>query len=162
MYELPQPLAMRLAQTHDQLFLDALFATSREDLSQAGLPEPLLAALLKTQQLTQQAGFSHHYPLAEHFILESSGVPVGRVVVHVDETGMRLLDIAVAPQARRNCWAKTVLAALKASARQRQLALNLAVAKTNHAARRLYLGQGFTVRSEDGLVEQMVWQGRER
>ena len=159
MYDLPKPLALRQAQPNDQVFLDALYATSRDDLAQAGLPEQMLATLLKTQQLTQQAGFRHHYPLAEHFILERSGVPVGRVVVQVDETGMRLLDIAVAPQARRSGCAKTVLAALQATARQRQLDLSLAVAKTNQAARRLYLGQGFAVRSEDDLVEQMFWQG---
>lgn len=159
MYDLPKPLALRQAGSNDQAFLDALYATSRDDLVQAGLPEQILATLLKTQQLTQQAGFQHHYPLAEHYILERSGVPIGRVVVHIDETGMRLLDIAVTPQARRSGCARAVLAAMQARARQRELDLSLSVAKTNHAARRLYLGQGFAVRSEDDVVEQMFWQG---
>ena len=159
MYSLPHPLALREAGEQDQHFLDALYATSREDLAPPGVDAAALMPLLKMQQQMQQAGFRNNFPNARHRILESAGQPIGRVVVDASPTDLRLVDIAILPQARRAGAARAVLLAMQSAARHQRLGVSLAVSKTNQAARALYLALGFQVIAQDELFEQMAWQG---
>lgn len=158
MYTLPQPLGLRDATAGDQEFLDALYFSSREDLQQMAADPAFVAQLIKLQQRAQQIGIQDHYPDAKYLILESEGLPVGRVVLHAGPTDIRLVDISILPEVRRSGVATQVLHALQAGAAAQGLGMSLAVSKTNPAARSLYLGLGFKVVSEDEVFEQMAWR----
>lgn len=159
MYPLPEPFALRDRTEADAAFLQALYLSTREDLQQA-LPDPaLLQQLVAMQQTAQEAGFRLRFPQARQLLLLRSGLPIGRVVVvDTGPQALRLVDIAITPQARRSGAASAVLAALQAHAVARGLPLCLAVAHTNHAAQSLYRKRGFATASEDDLLAQMVWQ----
>jgi len=161
LYLLPEPLALREASAADQGFLEALYFSSREDLHQAVADAAMLKQLIALQQRTQEVGFRHGFPNAAHLILQQGGQSIGRVVVDTGPSDMRLVDIAIAPPARRNGAATAVLRALQAAAQSQGLPVSLAVSKSNHAARKLYLGLGFAVRTEDALFEQMTWLGHQ-
>jgi ribosomal protein S18 acetylase RimI-like enzyme len=150
-------LALRQVQVPDQSFLDALYASSREDLHALSADPQLLASLIQMQQRMQQAGFAAHFPNAQHWIVQSHGQTVGRLVVDVGPLDVRVVDIAIAPAARRTGVACTVLQALQAVASTQQLRISLAVNKTNTPAQSLYRSLGFTVSTQDELLEQMVW-----
>ena len=159
MYPLPEPFALRDRTEADHAFLQALYLSTREDLQQA-LPDPaLLHQLVAMQQTAQETGFRYRFPHARQFLLLRSGLPIGRVVVDTGPQALRLVDIAITPQARRSGAATAVLAALQAHAVAQGLPLCLAVAHTNHAAQSLYRKRGFATASEDDLLAQMVWQG---
>ncbi|MES2945427.1 MAG: GNAT family N-acetyltransferase [Pseudomonadota bacterium] len=160
-------MVLRSVTPQDQAFVDALYASTRDDLMPLGGDAGFLLQLIKMQQQTQMAGFALLFPGAVHQLIEITGLPgepaaspepVGRVVVHSSPTDLRLLDIAVMPGHRRAGIGKSVLLALQHSARAQGLGMSLAVSKTNHAARQLYLAHGFGVSSEDALFEQMSWQ----
>ena len=159
MYSLPSPFVLRQALATDQEFLDALFTSTRDDLTFAGLDPVMQQQLLKMQQGVQQAGFTTHYPDALHLVIERAGQPIGRVVVDTGVSDIRIVDIAILPFAQRAGAARAVLQALQESAREHGLGMSLAVGKANTAARALYLSHGFTVSLDDGLFEQMAWMG---
>ena len=158
MYLLPAPLALRETNAGDQDFLEALYATSRDDLLIPAADPATLKALLKMQQQVQQAGLRNQFPFASHLILERNGDAIGRIVIDTTLTDLRLVDIAILPHARRRGAASAVLRALQTRARQQGLGMSLAVSKANHAARNLYLAMDFRMVTQDDLFEQMIWQ----
>ncbi|RZJ13311.1 MAG: GNAT family N-acetyltransferase [Haliea sp.] len=159
MYTMPEPFEMRQVNAGDQVFLEDLYFSSREDMHHAVPDAGVLRQLIAMQRRAQQAGLEQNYPEAQHLVILHHGVPVGRAVVNSGPAELRLVDIAIAPAARRIGAARAVLRALQDVAVIRGLPVRLAVAKSNDAARKLYLGLGFTLRSEDPVVEEMAWTG---
>lgn len=159
MYTLPAPFELRPVDAHDQGFLEELYFSSRQDMHQAVANATVLRQLIALQRQVQQAGFEQNYPNAQHLIVMHSGSSIGRVVVDSGPTDLRLVDIAIAPSARRIGAANLVLRALQDAAVVLDLPIRLSVARSNQAARNLYLGLGFTVHSQDPVLEQMTWRG---
>jgi ribosomal protein S18 acetylase RimI-like enzyme len=158
-YNLTGDCQLRMFREDDQIFLDALYAGRRADLQQLPLDSIAVAQMIKMQQHVQMAGIRQHYPDAQHFIVEQAGKPVGRVIMDAGASDLRLVDIAIAPEAQRQGIARSVLLAMQEQAQEKNLAVSLAVELSNQAARTLYLQMGFLVQSNDGLFEQMQWHG---
>lgn len=158
-YPLPEPFALRERTDADRAFLQALYASSREDLQQVIADAALLQELLAMQQNAQEMGFRQQFPLARQWLLLQSGQPIGRMVVDASPAQLHLVDIAVLPQARRGGAATAALYALQAHALAHGLPLSLNVSHANPAARRLYEKLGFTTTSQDDMLAHMVWHG---
>jgi GNAT superfamily N-acetyltransferase len=137
--------------------LDALYVTSREDLYGISSDPAVVMQVIQMQQQVQTAGIREVYPRAQLLLLEREGEPIGRVVVDVGRNDIRLVDIAIVPRHRRHGAARAVLHTLQAAAQAQGLAMTVAAAKFNEAARQLYGRMGFVVRSDDGVIEQLVW-----
>lgn len=157
MYLLPEPLALRDITPDDQLFLDALYISSREDLLQINADPEIVLQIIKQQQQVQTAGIRDVYPGSQHFIITYDGQAIGRVVLHVGERDIRLVDIAILPPYRNHGAGRIVLQSVQNAAQAQGLGVSMAVTKVNEPARHLYQSQGFVVRSDDGAIEQMVW-----
>lgn len=159
MYKLTGECQLRPVGEDDQNFLDALYASRRPDLQQLPLDPIAVAQMIKMQQHVQMAGVRQHFPEAQHYIVEQAGKSVGRVIIDAGANDLRLVDIAIAPEAQRNGIARSVLLAMQELALGKNLTISLAVELSNQAARALYLQMGFLVQSSDGLFEQMRWCG---
>lgn len=158
MFALAPPFALRALTSADQYFLDALYFSSREDLHAVSPDAQLVAQLVRTQQQVQQAGFNAQYPQAEQWLVERAGQAIGRVVLDCGRADVRLVDLAIAPDARRTGAATAVLQALQGMAHEHGLAVSLAVSQANAVAMRLYQKLGFGVTAEDAAFLQMRWQ----
>ncbi|MBA2672880.1 GNAT family N-acetyltransferase [Ramlibacter sp.] len=158
MNPLAPPLRWREPQPADAAFLDELFLASRDDLRQIAADPAFLEQLIRMQQSVQDAGLRQAYPAAQRLLVERSGEAVGQAIIDVGAHELRLLDIAVVPRARRTGAARAVVAHLQQEAAARGLPMGLTVNKANTAARSLYLALGFTVASEDMLLEHMAWR----
>ena len=155
-----KPFVLRPVCVDDQAFLGALYFRSREDLQFPGADPDFVLQLIKMQQQAQLNGFQQLFPEARHWVIEkaSSAEPVGRAVINYGKNELRLVDIAVMPEHRRTGVGRFVLVALQQQASAGPCVVRLAVSKTNHAARQLYLGLGFGIDSADELFEQMLWR----
>lgn len=144
----------------DQVFLDALYVSSREDLQFPGAEPDFVLRIIKMQQKAQANGFEQLYPQAKHWVIQKadSAEAIGRAVIDDGENGLRLVDIAVLPQHRRSGAGRFVLLTLQQEASAGQRDVRLAVSLTNHAARQLYLSLGFGIEKADELFEQMLWR----
>lgn len=160
MFTLPQHLQIRNTHDEDDTFKRSLYAATRDDLRQLPMPAEFIDQLISMQQQIHETGQHNAFPAAAHWIVEERGVPVGRVVFDMSGKEWRLVDIAIAPQARRQGVAGAVLHALQQRAAEQQASIGLAVLRSNDGARRLYVAAGFEVRAGDPLQEQMVWQQR--
>lgn len=160
MFTLPQHLQIRNSHDGDDMFKRALYAATRDDLRQLPMPAEFIDHLISMQQKIHETGQRNAFPHAEYWIVEDRGEPVGRVVLDTSSKEWRLVDIAIAPKARRQGVGGAVLRALQQRAAGQQAHIGLAVARSNDGARRLYLAAGFQVREADALREQMVWQAQ--
>lgn len=143
----------------DAPFLARLYASTRQDLLGTGRADPTLAAsIIAMQQRLQIADYRERFPDAVYLILEEAGEPVARIVVDHGPLAVRLVDIALLPQARGRGIGSAVLRALQQWAADHRLPLTLSVHRTNPQARRLYLSLGFRIERADEHADELCWQ----
>jgi ribosomal protein S18 acetylase RimI-like enzyme len=155
---LPPSLLLRPALETDAAFVQALYASTRDDLLQLPLPPAQLAQLVAMQQHVHEAGRRTAYPHAEVMILEHAGVAAGRAVLDTLGGDWRLVELALLPDMRGRGLGAALLAALQERARACGATIGLAVLRTNAPALRLYERAGFTIAGGNGLQHQMVWR----
>ncbi|MCW2542248.1 MAG: Acetyltransferase, family [Frankiales bacterium] len=149
-------VSMRPVSAGDEQFLAELQADSRPDLRSLGLPPVALASLLDLQRRAQRAEYDLRYPDAVDEVIEIDGRPVGRCWTALTRAELRLLDIAVLNDLRRQGIARAILARLverAAAARGGCVPIRLMVWADNEAARRLYANAGF---SEDNSADDIT------
>jgi ribosomal protein S18 acetylase RimI-like enzyme len=138
-------LRLRLEESADAAFLLHLFKTTRaEQFGAAGLAPAVLDALLEQQFCLQARGYSAQFPDATSLLIEWMSQPAGRLLLQCGGHDWHIVDIALLASRRSQGIGTSVIAAVAAAARRRQVqALSLAVLATNDAARRLYRRLGF-------------------
>jgi ribosomal protein S18 acetylase RimI-like enzyme len=141
----------------DAAFLAQLYASTRQDLLHLPVPREVIDGITRHQQQLQTLGYLASFPDAQFLLLEHLGAPVGRLVLHEADCELRIVDIAIAPAARRRGHARSVLRSIQDRAAGQSAALTLRVRKDNPNARRLYASLGFAVTGEDEVAEQMRW-----
>jgi ribosomal protein S18 acetylase RimI-like enzyme len=150
-------LAVRPVQAIDAAFLAGLYASTRIDLLYLPVPPEVRDAIIRHQEQLQRQGYLGRWPGAHFLVLEDASGPVGRVVLHEAPSQLRVVDLAIAPAARRRGHARAALKALLEQAAAAGQAVTLRVHKDNPAARALYASLGFAAVSEDEVSEQLRW-----
>jgi ribosomal protein S18 acetylase RimI-like enzyme len=149
---------LRPAAAADEAFLLELYAQTRAgELDQSGLDAVQREIFVQMQFRLRQAGYAAAYPMAvDEMICTGGGIPVGRVLVDRAEKGMRLVDIAITSEKRRQGFGTQVIRELQRECEARDWEMRLQVL-TGSAAERLYRRLGFKLAGEDPLRRQMVW-----
>lgn len=155
--DLPPQLTLRPSEAGDAPFLAALYRSTRSDLL-AMKAEPLfIDQLIAMQQQMQAQGYRSNFPEAEYWLLESAGEAVGRLVLDFGIQAIRLIDIALLPQAQGQGHGSALLRCLQGIAGSKQRPLRLAVNRANARARQLYLALNFMYEQSDGAFEYLIW-----
>jgi ribosomal protein S18 acetylase RimI-like enzyme len=151
-----QDLHLRTVHADDHGFIEALYHSSRNDLCQIDTAPDVIDSLIKMQLQMQSVGYHNTYPHADYIVLEHEGERIGRLVVDVGATDIRVIDLCFLPHAQKKGFGTTVLRHLQQQAAENNLTVTLAVGNNNPEARRLYISLGFQVVSNDGIFEQML------
>ena len=149
-------LTGRAPRASDAAFLAALYLATRPDLGALPVPRSVIEGIARHQQQLQTGEYARRYPAAETWLLVDGAQAVGRVVLDWAHDMLRVVDLAVAQERRRQGVARTVLVALQAGCRG-QHALTLRVRAENGAARALYAACGFGVVRDDGATLELRW-----
>lgn len=157
--QIPETIChLRPAGIVDEVFLLELYAQTRaEELAQSGLDALQREVFVQMQFRARQTSYQAAYPLAtDEIICTAAGVPVGRVLVDRKQDGMRLIDIEIMTERRRQGFGTQVIRELQYECAARDWEMSLQVLKGS-PAERLYRRLGFKVAGEDPLRRQMVW-----
>lgn len=149
-------LTGRAPQPSDAAFIASLYLATRPDLGALPVPRSVIEGIARHQQQLQADEYARRYPAAETWLLTDGAQAVGRVVLDATGDTLRVVDLAVAQDRRRQGVARTVLVALQAGCRG-QRALTLRVRAENGAARALYAACGFAVVRGDGATLELRW-----
>ncbi|HTO79557.1 MAG TPA: GNAT family N-acetyltransferase [Methylocystis sp.] len=154
-------LRLRPETEADEAFRFALFCASRppeEDFSPLG-PE-LAQHLLRQQFRAQNHGYRADFPQARFAVVEFDDAPVGHVIVDVDDTQMRVVDLAIVPDRRSAGLGEAVLHLIIAEARHRKLPLRASVLNGNQGSLRFCRRLGFEPIGEPTAFHtELEWRG---
>lgn len=149
--------ALRAAAPGDDDFRFSVYASTRADELRAwGWSPEQRDAFLKLQFSAQERGYQSCFPDADRSLICLDQRAVGLVTVQRSATEIRLIDIALLPDARGRGLGGQVLRLLQDEAEISGRPLRLQVLKTN-PARRWYIRLGFSRVTDHGLHEEMEW-----
>lgn len=141
----------------DDAFAAALYRSTRSDLLQIPGDPSVIEQLISMQQRAQTMAYQHSYPQAAYLIVQRDAQAIGRVILQHHNAVLHIVDIAILPQAQQHGAASAVFGQLQALASRQGLRIELAVNKSNLAARRLYQRLGFQLHGEDEVQEHLRW-----
>lgn len=154
---LPFGLGLRVLQRQDDAFAEMLFASTRDFLYSMPVPKSQIDFLIKQQLQMQQASYAVAYPMAESFIIELFGKPLGKIIINNTPASLHIIDIALMSDGRGKGFGSALLRALKKVAEQEVRPVRLAVDQQNSRAKKLYLALGFTLIESSGTHDTLLW-----
>lgn len=151
---------LRPATAADMPFVIALFSAAREvDRANFHDDQKTWDMLMMHQAHAQDATYRTHYPGATLDIIErpADGAPIGRLCLHDGSSEIRLMDIALMPEARNQGVGTALIRAVMAEGARRGLPVRLHV-ETFNPAYRLYERLGFTWLEDRGVYQFLEWR----
>lgn len=157
---LPQSVGFRSATDTDLPFLRALYASTREDeMRLLDWAQEQVDAFLDQQFRAQHTYYHEQFPDAAFLVVEREGAPIGRIYLDRRTDELRLVDIALIPEARNQGLGEALLLDLLDEARAAELPVRIHVERFNPAMR-LYLRLGFQPIEDQGIYQLMEWRPR--
>ena len=152
-------VALRPMSDADLAFTAALYASTRaEELAPVPWPPEVKQAFLAQQHAAQHAHYQQHYRGMEAAIVERHGAAIGRLYLYEMPAEIRIVDISLVPEARRQGIGAALLRDLLAGAGPKGKIVTIHVEK-NNPARSLYARLGFTIADDDrGAYDLWEWR----
>lgn len=155
---LPQSIGFRPVTDADLQFLRDLYASTRaEEMTVVDWPETQIGEFLTMQFEAQHHYYQEQFSSAEFLVVEQDGDSIGRVYLDRRSDELRLIDIALMPEARNQGLGKALLLDLLDEAQAAALPVRIHVEKFNPAMR-LYLRLGFKPLEDQGVYQLMEWR----
>lgn len=150
-------LVLRRERAADFPFLADLYASTRaEELAPLPWSAEEKRVFLEQQFRAQHAHYLRHYPDADWLVVERDGVPVGRLYLERWPSEIRIIDIALVPEARGDGLGRALLEDVQELAARDGLGVGIHV-EYNNRAMRLYLRLGFSKREDKGVYHLLRW-----
>jgi len=159
--ETPEDVEFRPITEADRPFLARLYASTRADeMALVPWPDEQKAAFL-TQQFEAQHKYYHEvFTEAEFYVIERRGEAIGRLYRDDRDDEIRLIDIALVPEARGQGLGGAILRDLLDEACSRGLLVRIHVERNNPALR-LYERLGFRPIEDQGVYHLMEFSPEE-
>jgi ribosomal protein S18 acetylase RimI-like enzyme len=149
----------RAIQNHDLPFLEALYASTRQqEMAVTGWNEPQIAEFLTMQFRAQHEHYRHHYPGARFDLILTGDEPIGRLYWDEWDDEYRLIDIALIPAYRNRGLGTRLLRDVLDRAATAGKAVRIHVEHFNPALR-WYQRLGFHELEDKGVYCFMEWNG---
>lgn len=152
-------VALRPMSDADLPFTAALYASTREEeLAPVPWPDEAKRAFLAQQHAAQHAHYQQHYKGMDAAIVERGGAAIGRLYLYDMPGEVRIVDISLMPEARRQGIGAALLRDVFATAGNRSVTIHV---EKNNPARSLYARLGFTILDDDrGAYDLWAWRAR--
>jgi ribosomal protein S18 acetylase RimI-like enzyme len=141
----------------DLPFLFSLYASTRaREVAATGWPPEAQLQFLRGQFDAQHHHYTTYYPDAEWLVVEHDGRAVGRLYVEEWPSQLRIIDIALVPEAQSQGFGSALLADIFTRARTATKKVSIHVEK-NNPAMRLYERLGFAKAEDKGIYDLLEW-----
>jgi ribosomal protein S18 acetylase RimI-like enzyme len=150
-------VALRPVTDADRDLLVSVYGSTREEeLSQVEWAEGQREAFVRMQFDAQDREYRRHNPDGSFDVIEVEGRPAGRLYVDRRPGDLRIVDIALLPEARGQGVGAGLIAGLQRAAAGEGRIVSIHVEAHNPAAR-LYERLGFVVAADLGVYRRMEW-----
>ncbi|HEX6085893.1 MAG TPA: GNAT family N-acetyltransferase [Thermoanaerobaculia bacterium] len=150
-------ITLRPATQADYFFMRQLYGSTREEeMKQFPFDEFQKKAFLDQQFAAQYQHYQLHYPTCERNIVERDGQPIGRMWIDEWRDQIRLVDIALMPEARGTGIGTMLVQEVLERGRKAAKPVTIHVEGFNPALR-LYERLGFVKVDTNGMYYLMKW-----
>jgi ribosomal protein S18 acetylase RimI-like enzyme len=150
-------VALRPCEDGDAEFLYQLYASTRqEELAVVPWSDAEREAFLRSQFALQHRHYHETMPDAEYDLILREGEPIGRLYLHHRPDELRVVDLALVPEHRRQGIGSALLRRLQAAAASDGKSLSLHVEQFNPALN-LYVKLGFRAVNHEGVYLLLEW-----
>ncbi|MGH9459370.1 MAG: GNAT family N-acetyltransferase [Thermoanaerobaculia bacterium] len=150
-------VTLRPATDADYAFLRRLYASTREEeLRRFPFDDAQKETFLDQQFAAQYAHYGAHYPTCERNIVELDGRPAGRLWIDEWDDQIRLVDVALVPEARGSGIGTMLLRDVLGRGARARKPVTIHVEVYNPALR-LYERLGFRPVDTNGVYLLMQW-----
>ena len=151
------PTSLRPVQAEDEALLFEIYASTRtEEMALVDWSDAQKEAFLRMQFAAQHQHYQNVFPDARFDIILSDDRPIGRLYVDRRPDEIRIVDIALLPEARNQGVGSSLVKELLAEARDAGKPVRIHVERNNPALR-LYERLGFARTGETGIYLLMEW-----
>ena len=150
-------ITLRNIQSVDEEFLFNVYASTRADeMALVNWTGKEKNAFLQMQFKAQDRYYKETYPDAQYQIIQLGDKPVGRLYVYRRVNDIRIIDIALLPEFRKQGIGSTLLEGILEEGRNLNLPVTIHVERFNPAMR-LYERLGFRQMEDQGVYYLMEW-----
>jgi ribosomal protein S18 acetylase RimI-like enzyme len=142
-------LSLRPVRSGDEACINRIYRSARPDLLLIDGEADLIETVQRQQFQVLQMGAGQQFPNAMHFMVEKVGSAVGVVMVDFGHNEVRIIFLAMLPEARGKGYGKVV--------RQVRCPLAAVVWHNNGQARKLYQSLGFVLEEPGAMADKLVW-----
>ena len=154
---------LRPATADDAKFLYRLYSTTRMDeLNAAGFPPEERERFLRMQFNAQKTHYEKFYPDAEHRIIMTGELAIGREYVNRAGDEILLVDLALLPEFCGKGIGTVLLEKLCDESARTGKPFRLYVEKFNNRALGLYARLGFEAIEDTGVYYFLEWRSNQR
>jgi ribosomal protein S18 acetylase RimI-like enzyme len=154
----PVSVSLRPVTPADKEFLIAVYTSTRaQELAQVAWDDGQKESFVRWQFEMQQQEYDARYPNARYDVILVDDVPAGRIWVGIDDTQIRLLDIALLEEFQNRGVGTHLLRQLMAEASRANKPLRHMVFVLNDNAYRFYERLGFLTIEDLGGYKHMEW-----
>ena len=151
------PVVLRPIRAEDEAFLYRVYASTRErEMALVDWCEAEKEAFLRMQFEAQHTYYKAQFKEAELSVVEEDGRPIGRLYVDRRPEEIRIIDIALLPEHRKQGLGTRLLEDVLAEAYAAGKPVRIHVEKQNPAMR-LYRRLGFVTLSDEGVYDLLEW-----
>ncbi|HQN06411.1 MAG TPA: GNAT family N-acetyltransferase [Thermoanaerobaculia bacterium] len=152
-------VALRPAEPADRELLFRVYASTREEeLAPVPWPPETKEAFLRQQFDAQDAWWRANYDGASFEVVVADGRDVGRLYLWEGPSEVRIVDVALLPQARRGGIGTSLVRDVQARASAAGKSVTIHVERMNPALR-LYERLGFRLVEDKGVYLFLSWSG---
>lgn len=162
--EIPAPLAarnvaLRPRSDKDEAFIRDVYVAYRwDELAVTGWPDESRLAFLHDQHRLQELHYRNHYGGAVFAVIEVADRPVGRLYLLRRDGDLRIIDIALMPEFRKQGLGSGLLRAVQEQARRLGISKVSIHVEQNNPALKLYERLGFSKTELRGVYYLLEWQ----
>ncbi len=151
-------ITLRPVRPEDDEFLFQVYASTRaEELALVPWSAEQKEAFVRMQLNAQREAYRIQFPGAEYSVIQSEGVPIGRLILWQTEERILLVDIALLPEYRNQGIGTAFVRDLQNQAARANKTLLLHVENFSRALH-LYERLGFQKVDEIGFYYEMAWR----
>jgi ribosomal protein S18 acetylase RimI-like enzyme len=140
-----EQISLKPASPEDSEFLLLLKASTLPELGMLGLDVDQFRSIIRMQLAAQEQDYRRNYPESTHMIVENGGKRAGRLWVNRGENEIRIIDISLLPEFRRNGIGTRLYESLIAEAETARKKLLCSVSRFNGVSLLFHERLGFTV-----------------
>jgi RimJ/RimL family protein N-acetyltransferase len=141
----------------DTVFLQALYAESRQDLQYLAANDEVIRQIISAQYHAQLSGYRAQFPQADYFLIECQSIPCGRLIIDQSNNTLRVVEFVLLTSKQNQGIGSTLFKRLQHFVTIKKHKIQLQMDPHNPALQHFYQQLGFQIEASNAVNQALFW-----